>query len=103
MLVGIVAALLLQKYRLSRAIALGALLCTLVFDWRYFGNLSKGTELALRNFYGTLRVIDLPRGVGLLRQLKHGVIVHGSQILDPLPRDVPTTYYGESSGIGRTL
>ena len=99
----VMTALLLQRYRLSRALALTALLCTLVFDWSYYHGMSVGTKLAVRNFYGTLRVIDPPSDARHIRLLKHGIIVHGSQILEPSQSLMPTTYYGASSGIGRTL
>jgi hypothetical protein len=99
----IVSALLLQRYRLSRAVALTALLCTLAFDWSYYHSLSTGTEFSARNFYGTLRVIESNYGGRLTRRLRHGVILHGLQIMQPPQRGMPTTYYGESSGIGRTI
>jgi spermidine synthase len=99
----VIAALLLQRYRLWRAVALMALFCTLTFDWNYYHGLSRGTKFADRNFYGALRVADSPYSTGYVRQLKHGVILHGSQILEPSQREQPTTYYGLSSGIGRTI
>jgi SAM-dependent methyltransferase len=99
----VLAALLLQRYRLARAVSLTALLCTLVFDWKYYDGLSSGNQLAVRNFYGTLRVITLPYRVGQLRWLRHGVILHGMQVTVSPQSQMPTTYFGESSGIGRTL
>lgn len=99
----IVSPLLLQKYRLMRAVALTALLCCLIFGWSYFRNLSAGTEFAVRNFYGTLTVVDSRYGAQHIRRLQHGVVVHGSQIIELPQRDMPTTYYGETSGIGRAL
>jgi spermidine synthase len=99
----VMAALLLQRYRLWRAVSLTALLCTIVFDWKYHDGLSSGNQLAVRNFYGTLRVSTSPYRVGQLRWLKHGVILHGMQVTVSPQSEVPTTYFGESSGIGRTL
>lgn len=99
----IVAAFLLQRSRLSRAIALTALFCTLAFDWGYYQELTTGAKYAVRNFYGSLRVVDSLEGLRHVRRLKHGVIVHGSQMLDPAQGSIPTTYYGETSGIGRTI
>jgi SAM-dependent methyltransferase len=96
-------ALLLQRYGLSRAIALCALLCALVFDLNYYHGSSAGVQFADRNFYGTLRVTDSPFEGGGIRRLMHGVILHGSQIMEPSQRDIPTTYYGRTSGIGRTI
>lgn len=96
-------ALLLQRHRLSRAVALTALLCTLTFDWSYYHRLSTGTEFSARNFYGTLRVTESSYNAGHIRRLRHGVILHGSQVMEPPQRQMPTTYYAESSGIGRTI
>jgi SAM-dependent methyltransferase len=65
--------------------------------------MSTGTEYWARNFYGSLRVIELPYAASRLRKLMHGTILHGSQVLQPPRRAIPTAYFGESSGIGRTL
>lgn len=58
-----------------------------------------------RNFYGTLRVTahGSPGTKAERRQLLHGVILHGEQFVDPASRALPTTYYGPTSGIGRTI
>jgi SAM-dependent methyltransferase len=96
-------ALLFQKYGLLRAVGVTAMLCTLVFFGHYIHNVSAGTEFAVRNFYGTLTVINSRRGAEHMRQLKHGVIIHGWQIMELPQRRAPTTYYGETSGIGRAI
>jgi len=99
----IVSAVCLQKYRMSRAIALTALLCTMTYGWDYFRILSANTLFMTRNFYGTLRVEVKTYGRSQVRTLFHGVIKHGLQITS-VPQDaMPTTYYGSASGIGRTL
>ncbi len=57
-----------------------------------------------RNFYGVLRVNILP-AAGLrpaVTQLRNGTVVHGEEIIGPR-NDVPTTYYGQNSGIGIAL
>jgi hypothetical protein len=59
-----------------------------------------------RNFYGTLRVTGSADGDAsptASRRLLHGVILHGEQYLAPDARRVATTYYGPTSGVGRTL
>ena len=99
----VLGALLLQRYRFSRAIALTAVLCTVVLGWNYYHSLSTDAEFEVRNFYGTLRVFDSPDGVAHSRWLKHGVIWHGAQIMEPPQNEMPTTYYGESSGVGRAV
>lgn len=56
-----------------------------------------------RNFYGTLLVEDYADDEHKTRQLSHGTITHGVQILDANFRQVPTTYYGRESGAGLTF
>jgi hypothetical protein len=58
-----------------------------------------------RNFYGLLRVADVGDASeeGSSRQLLHGVIDHGEQMLHPKYRRVPVTYFCASSGIGRAM
>ncbi|HYF17623.1 MAG TPA: fused MFS/spermidine synthase [Ramlibacter sp.] len=56
-----------------------------------------------RSFYGTLKVQDAGSGDRAVRQLMHGVILHGEQYVSAARRNEPTTYYGETSGIGRLL
>ncbi len=64
---------------------------------------TQGSRLLVRNFYGALRIADIfDEGIPV-RQLSHGTINHGEQILDPLRRRWPTTYYGPNSGVGLTL
>jgi SAM-dependent methyltransferase len=58
-----------------------------------------------RNFYGTLRV--KATGPDSEKQAKwrlmHGVITHGEQFRALEWRNLATSYYGESSGIGRAI
>jgi len=37
------------------------------------------------------------------RTLTHGTITHGTQFLNPAKRDLPTTYYGPSTGVGLAI
>ncbi len=55
-----------------------------------------------RNFYGTYRIKDdrLSGGEsGVLRKLLHGRTLHGAQLLDPVLRFTPITYYYPGGGI----
>lgn len=63
-----------------------------------------GTLLAVRNFYGVSRV-QLYGGddASRHRSLMHGTILHGSQYLQPDLSRQPTTYYTQTSGVGRAL
>ncbi len=60
-----------------------------------------------RNFYGALRVDQFKDEQNLvIRQLNHGTITHGMQIMAVALHTSPTTYYGRNSGVGlawRTL
>lgn len=62
-----------------------------------------GARLLVRNFYGALRVTDSRDDDQVLeRELTHGTITHGIQLLNPWLRRNPTTYYSRNSGIGLT-
>jgi spermidine synthase len=65
----------------------------------------KRFELSVRNFYGVLRVYDTPDNEEQtgVRELNHGTINHGTQILEAARRGTATSYYGPSSGIGRAI
>ena len=58
-----------------------------------------------RNFYGVVAVCDYysddPDKHELL--LRNGQITHGCQFVDPAKHHWPTTYYGETSGVGRAI
>ena len=56
-----------------------------------------------RNFYGILRVTDVPDPHGEMRELTHGRIKHGSQYLEQTLRDRPISYYGPHSGVAMAL
>jgi hypothetical protein len=99
----VLSAVLLQRYRLLRAVGVTALLCTLSFGWIYYRGVSAGNQFATRNFYGTLRVIESRYNLLHIRGLRHGVVLHGSQVLEEPQNLKPTTYYVESSGIGRII
>jgi hypothetical protein len=58
-----------------------------------------------RNFYGVIRVKEnvLPNLGSSNYTLMHGRTVHGVQLLDVERRNVPTAYYGETSGGGLAI
>ena len=97
----IMSAVLLQRYRLWCAVPLTALLCALSFGGRHYYDIAHDTEYSTRNFYGVLSVSKPDRWH--FRWLRHGVILHGSQATSPTQRAEPTTYYGRTSGVGRTI
>lgn len=64
----------------------------------------KEHRVMVRNFYGELRVTDDRTDDGVaLRRLMHGVITHGTQLLDATRRSEPTTYFRPRSGVGLAL
>ena len=89
------------QVRAALLIGLGALtgyLSRKEFDDR------KGYLVMVRNFYGALRVHDDTTDEQYSeRTLTNGTINHGSQLLDESMRYTNTSYYGDSSGVGRAL
>jgi protein-L-isoaspartate O-methyltransferase len=66
--------------------------------------LKRDTPVAVRNFYGSLRVrqnFGYPGAV--MRTLTNGNIQHGTQIFTAELSHTPTTYYAEDSGVGLAL
>jgi SAM-dependent methyltransferase len=59
----------------------------------------------LRDFYGTIRVAELPSpdGRGTIRFLTHVGTRHGQQYTDPERRTMPTSYFTHRCGIGILL
>ncbi len=82
--------------------SLGLLAYVLAADVRGFQQAAISIS---RNFYGVLTVEVYDQDVpDLYRwELRHGHIAHGFQFQTPEKRDMPTTYYGEGSGIGLAL
>jgi len=80
----------------------GILLVALVFMLhKAYG---RDTPLALRNFYGSLRVRQTIRyPAATVRTLLNGTIQHGTQIFSSELRHTPTTYYADDSGVGIAL
>jgi SAM-dependent methyltransferase len=89
-----------QQLAAIAAIVLTASLTT--YTGMQLRNFQKGARVLVRNFYGALKVKDSgPRtDLEATRSLTHGTINHGEQYLNPIRRDLPTTYYGPNTGIG---
>jgi spermidine synthase len=98
------------------AASLGVLMLAVALHIR----LGRNTLMRARNFYGSLRVTEadyddelagagtnsdgsVSTGTGPVRVLMNGRIRHGMQMMDADRRHVPTTYYGEDSGVGVAL
>jgi SAM-dependent methyltransferase len=92
--------------RAQRAAVAGSALFAAVLAsalaWIYV-DLGSGVRLLTRNFYASLKVYDSGNGPDAMRVLTHGTITHGKQYIDAERRGWPTTYYGETSGVGRAI
>ena len=66
---------------------------------------TRAYRVVTRSFYGQLEVRDdgEPGTERASRTLVHGGIIHGTQWQDDARRPYPTTYYCETSGVGRAI
>jgi hypothetical protein len=62
----------------------------------------ENTRVMVRNFYGVVRTRDFAQPVPF-RAMYHGGINHGGQLLDAALRNEPSSYFGRTSGYGRTF
>ncbi|MDO8280894.1 MAG: fused MFS/spermidine synthase [Burkholderiaceae bacterium] len=83
--------------------ALAAVVATVWFTHAYVQFSGRESVSASRDFYGVLRVRSDPPGDSQMRRLMHGTIMHGEQFTKPDFRGLATSYYGETSGVGRAL
>ncbi|MBT4691985.1 MAG: fused MFS/spermidine synthase [Planctomycetaceae bacterium] len=86
--------------QLAVALPLGlAFGIVLISQW---GMTQTDALVATRNFYGVLQVTttDATESTPAIKEMRHGRVVHGAQLLNPLLLREPTTYYGRKSGIG---
>ena len=108
---GLVACAALLAFQVRRrhlvfvVLALAAVLFTIGAGAWQIHDFYDGTLLATRNFYGVLRVQMFGGGsdASRHRSLIHGTILHGTQYLEPDLARQPTTYYTQTSGVGRAL
>jgi hypothetical protein len=74
-------------------------IAVLVFAMAQIRVFSSGTRIAMRNFYGALRVVDKQTSDGSLsRVMVHGTIAHGTQFQDAARSRQATTYYTPGTG-----
>ncbi len=89
-------------WRIAGALVLAGTLATAI--WRVHDALNQVVDIG-RNFYGVLRIreYEADRPLQHERTLIHGRVMHGQQFLAPKRRRQPTSYYTETSGVGRLL
>jgi hypothetical protein len=108
-LVLLAVAVLWRSWGRSRAWVAASLLvlsCTAATAIYRIGDAVSEVVAMSRNFYGVLRVREHGSEAdpgALQRTLLHGSIMHGEQYLAEDRRREPTSYYTETSGIGRLL
>ncbi|MFQ5730584.1 MAG: spermidine synthase [Planctomycetaceae bacterium] len=85
----------------SAGMLVGVFLISAVLRVQADSSMKDAVEVS-RNFYGVLRVQEKDAGVKDRHRLRlvYGQIVHGVQFVSPEKKDVPTTYYGYTSGVG---
>jgi hypothetical protein len=104
-LTALFAATALRQQRLAAGTAVAVAAACGWFLYAQIASDFEDTRRLERNFYGTLLTVDVDKeSVGdKVRQLYHGSIKHGEQLLSPENRRRPTAYYGPSSGIGLAI
>jgi hypothetical protein len=83
-----------------------ALLVAVIAAGQRVSTASENVVAMHRNFYGVVRVREYgsaAQPAAHRRTLAHGGILHGEQLLAPERRRRPTSYYTETSGIGRLI
>ncbi len=104
----ITAALAAVMLKERKALTFAALVLAACCGFFLYGQITddfEGARRIERNFYGTLITLDTYKeGVNdQVRQLYHGSIKHGEQMLSPANRREPTAYYGRSAGVGLAI
>lgn len=74
-----------------------------IFSFSTYYNQTKSTIGVWRNFYGTLRIREIPAEQGHIACILNGKIIHGCQFTAASLRKKPLTYYSEKSGVGLAI
>jgi len=92
---------LLKRQRYATALwGVGGMALVALFNY-HFRLTSSDYLIQSRNFYGILGVRNSENRNGqLVRTLIDGEVIHGTQLMDPKYRRLPTGYYRIESGIG---
>ena len=91
--------------RWSQPLLVPAAMLVAVGVFSQFGRHAEGSVAVARNFYGVLKVEQLPnqRSDRTVVRLAHGRIEHGSQFVSPEKRRIATAYFSESTGVGQLM
>ncbi|MBI4053736.1 MAG: fused MFS/spermidine synthase [Candidatus Doudnabacteria bacterium] len=95
-------AMTLSKEKMVFTVAFSLLLVAIILNGL---SPKPGTIYQKRNFFGVIRVVGGGKEQGQFRHytLLNGRINHGMQFAGESERRLPTTYYGENSGVGTLL
>lgn len=87
---------------IMKPVSLAAVLASGWLTYEYVDHVRENVIEQSRNFYGTLSVKAAGRADqdNAKLRLLHGVITHGEQYRAEKFRRLPTTYYGDTSGVG---
>ena len=94
---------LLARWRLDWLLAIAALFVFASLVDYQVKRSARFSAVRMRNFYGSVRVVDRMAGSLRIRRMSHGTTNHGEQFLDPRLRRSPTTYFSPVSGVGRAI
>ena len=95
-----------HKLQFAYRATIGSLAVTsIIFSGYYISGVFSDALVAERNFYGIIRVKELDADDPELRayDLVHGITQHGFQFEAADKRDLTTSYYVESSGVGLAI
>ena len=92
-------------YHASRRVMMRlAITCLAGFTYAiWLSPAQQGTRIVVRNFYGSLKVVDEGAVETACRSLINGRILHGVQWMAPSRNRWATTYYAPESGVGQVL
>ena len=92
-------------FQINTTLLAVAVLITGVRTFLFIGGDLRNYISSQRNFYGVVRVrqTGAPGDADYSIKLIHGNTIHGAQFLGLGERNVPTTYYGPTSGVGLAL
>ena len=88
---------------LTRAAIAGVVLLTAGLSWKGVKGYVDSVRFMERDFYGVVRTRDNATGGEPFRNLIHGAIAHGGQLLREDLRMAPSSYFGPTSGYGRVF
>lgn len=88
---------------LTRAAITGVVLVTAGLSWQGVKGYVDSVRFMERDFYGVVRTRDNATGGEPFRNLIHGAIAHGGQLLREDLRMAPSSYFGPTSGYGRVF